>query len=382
MGLRMDFELSEELKMIQSLARDFVVSELKPLERDLLGRSADLSDARASVTSEVEAGLIDKARAAGLWGASVPEEFGGAGLGTLANCVIEEELAQTIVPFDLGDVTPILFDCDQNQRARYLTPALNHEKAVYVALAEPGRPEVNAMRAAARKDTGGYVLNGVKVSLARQREDYCAVVFAVAGRDRSPTCFLVDAGSIGFDLQVLGHSTTGKASMLLTFKECPAPEANRIGAEGKAFSLGRKWLPSRRIVRGARTVGTAERLLQEASTRAQTTKSFGRDVSERPSIRAAVADIVTEIHACRLLVYEAALRADDGKSITNESAMVKLFASRMLKSVNDKVAHIYGGPGAITGQGTCVTMPYVGDWSPDELQADILSRQILKGLKI
>lgn len=374
----MDFELSEELKMIQSLTRDFVVSELKPLERDLLGRSADLSDARTSVTKEVEIGLIAKARSAGLWGASVPEELGGAGLGTLANCVIEEELAQTIVPFDFGDVTPILFDCDQGQKGKYLTPALNHEKAIYVALAEPGRPDITGIETSARKEGGGYVLNGVKFSLARRRDDYCAVVFAMVSKDRGPTCLLADAGSLGIDLQVLGQSSTGKASMLLTFKDCLVPEANRVGEEGSAFSLGRKWLSSRRIVRGARTVGIAERLLQEASTRAQTTKSFGRDVSERPSIRAAIADMVTDIHACRLLVYEAALKADDGKSVTNESSMVKLFAARMLRSVNDKVAHIYGGPGAAV----CNAMHSVSDRSPDELQADILSRQILKGLKI
>ena len=135
----MDFELPEELKMVQSLTRDFVNDQLKPLERDILGRAADLSDARMYLPAETEAKLIDMVRDMGLWGTGVPEELGGAGLSTLGICLVEEELAQTVVPFNFGDVTPLLFDCNAEQRDRFLLPVLNRQKRAYLALMEPER---------------------------------------------------------------------------------------------------------------------------------------------------------------------------------------------------------------------------------------------------
>ena len=120
----MDFEIPQELKMVQSLVRDFVNDQLKPLERDILGRAADLSDARLSLPPETEASLVKMAGDIGLWGINIPEELGGSSLGTLCSCLVEEELAQTIIPFNFGDITPILFDCkDENFSKRY---SFNH----------------------------------------------------------------------------------------------------------------------------------------------------------------------------------------------------------------------------------------------------------------
>ena len=94
------------------MVRDFVKEQLKPLERDILGRAGNLSDARASLPVETEEKLIKMTKDIGIWGAGIPEELGGAGLDTLGNCIVEEELAQTVIPFNFGDVTPILFDCN------------------------------------------------------------------------------------------------------------------------------------------------------------------------------------------------------------------------------------------------------------------------------
>src|SRR3972149_8093278 len=128
----MDFEIPEDLKMVQRLARDFVVDERRPLERDLLGRAADLSDARSYLDAETEKRLMKTAKGIGLWGVGVPEELGGAGLGTLAQCIVEEEVAQTVVPFDFGDVTAILFECNVDQLHKYFMPVFNRDKAVYL----------------------------------------------------------------------------------------------------------------------------------------------------------------------------------------------------------------------------------------------------------
>ena len=125
--------------MIQSLVRDFVNDQLKPLERDMLGRAADLSDAQISLPPEIEEKLVKMAVETGLWGINIPEDLGGGGLGTLCSCLVEEELAQTVVPFSFGDVSPILFNCSLEQREKYLQPALNRQKLPYLALMEPDR---------------------------------------------------------------------------------------------------------------------------------------------------------------------------------------------------------------------------------------------------
>ncbi|MCJ7605266.1 MAG: acyl-CoA dehydrogenase family protein, partial [Dehalococcoidales bacterium] len=194
----MDFELSEEHKMIRGLARDFVAEQLRPLERDLLGRAADLSDARASLPPEIEAELVRMVTDMGLWGIGVPEEYGGAGLDNLGICLVEEELAQTVIPFRFGDVSPLLFECTEAQREKYLAPVLHEEKRAYLAIIEPDASGISNGATTAGKTDGGYRLNGRKVSYSRPGEDYFTVVFARTGDGY--TGFLVDRDTPGFSV--------------------------------------------------------------------------------------------------------------------------------------------------------------------------------------
>ena len=343
----MDFELSAELKMVRSLARDFVNEQLKPLERDLMGRRADLSDAQRRLSSDTEEQLIRIAQEVGLWGASIPEEFGGIGLSTLGNCLVEEELAQTVIPFNFGDVTPILFDCDERQRESYFLPVFNRQKQPYLALMEPDKgAEVSTMEMRAERTNGYYLLNGKKVSLSRASQDYFAVVFASTGNEASGgvTCFLVDRDTPGFsvigDEARTGWQSRMREPILLVFEQCQVPVENILGEEGKAFHLGKKWLPSRRIIRGARCIGVAQRLLEESTTRAQTWQFFGEFISERTDVQAALSDIAVAIHACRLMVYEAAWKADKEEPSRREAAMVKIFATQVIHDVAYRVSHI------------------------------------------
>ncbi len=390
----MDFELSEELKMIQSLARDFVNDQLRPLERDLMGRAADLRDARMFLPEETEEKLIKMARELGLWGAGIPEELGGVGLDTLGNCLVEEELAQTLIPLNLGDVTPILFDCNDQQRENYFLPAFNRQKQPYLALIEPDRgASIYTVEMRAKKANGSFLLNGTKLSFSRAGKDYFGIVFVATadnGTRKGITCFLVDKDTPGFRV-IGGEAKAGwqsqvKEPLLLVFDQCRVPVENILGEEGKAFSLGKKWLPSRRIIRGARSVGVAQRLLEEATTRAQTWQSFGEFISQQPSIQAALSDIAVAIHACRLIVYEAAWKADKGKPIRREAAMVKLFATQMIHNVADRVTHIYGGPPFIAGLPMERLCRHALATSATELalelQRNIISQDVLKGLKV
>jgi alkylation response protein AidB-like acyl-CoA dehydrogenase len=392
----MDFEIPEELKAIQSTVRDFVTDQLKPLERIVLGRAADLSDTIMYLPPEEEERLIGMIKDMGLWGVSVPEELGGVGLGTLGNCLVEEELAQTVVPFSFGDVTPMLFDCSPQQREKYLTPALNRQKYPYWALMEPGGKGFEGMETKAEKANGGYILNGKKISLSSPRaaKDYFAVVFAVTDPEKplreGVSCFLVDRGISGFsvsgDEERTGWEARERRPMSLVFDQCQVAAESMLGEEGKAFFLGRKWLPSRRIVRGARCVGVAQRILDECTMQAQNWKSFGQFISGRPSIQAALGDIATNIHAARLVVYEAAWRADQGEPIQRLAAMVKLFATQMIHFVADNAAHIFNAPAYIGGLPMERFCRNASAMSSTEfalqLQRNIIARDILKGLKV
>jgi acyl-CoA dehydrogenase len=388
----MDFELPEELRMIQSLTQDFVNEQLKPLERDILGRDADLSDAQMHLPAETEVKLIKMVRDMGLWGIGVPEELGGVGLSTLGICLVEEELAQTVIPFNFGDVTPILFDGNSEQQEKFLLPALNWQRQPYLALMEPGRgADLSGMEMKAERVNGHYLLNGKKISLSRAGDDYFAIVFATTDTVADgATCFLVDKDTPGFSVtgggEKTGWSSRVREPLFLVFDNCRVPGENILGEEGKAFHLGKKWLPPRRVIRGARCVGIARRLLDEATVQAQSWQSFGQAIYQRSSIQAALADIAMLIHAGRLMVYQAAWKADKGESIRREAAMVKLYTTQIIHTVADRVAHVFNGPPYIAGLPMERLCRHALATSATELalelQRSIIARDILKGLKV
>jgi alkylation response protein AidB-like acyl-CoA dehydrogenase len=390
----MDFELPEELRMFQSISRAFVAEQLKPLERSILGRAADLRDATMYLPLEKEQELMGMVKKMGLWGISIPEELGGSGLSALANCLVEEELAQTIIPFSFGDVTPMLFDCSPEQRKKYFLPVFNRQRYAYLALVEPGQEGFEDLQMRAERKNGRYYLNGRKVSLSRPGEDYFAVVFAVTQPDKGPkgavTCFLVDKDTPGFTVtggsEKTGWEAQVREPISLTFDNCPVSAGNILGEDGGAFRLGKKWLPGRRIVRSARTVGAAQRVLDEATVQAQTWTSFGQFISKRPSIQAALADIATNIHAARLIVHEAACKADQGQPVQREAAMVKLFVTQMIHFVADNAAHIFNAPayvGGLSMERFCRNAVAMSSTNfALQLQRNIIARDILKGLRI
>lgn len=443
----MNFDIPEELKMVQTLVRGFIRDQLKPLERELMGRAAGLADARAHLSPEDEDRLQKLAEDLGLWGPGVPEEMGGMGLGALGQCLAEEEMAQTIVPFSFGEVTPLLFECSADQRQRYFEPCFRRRRQALVALLEPQDAAVPgagtaggfpALQTTAARDNGAYVISGTKVSFSRPGPDCFAIVFAAgasspgnasatsraasggasaaAAAAPGPTCFLVDTGTPGFTVSgaanapapgaastlvsgATGCRTQLRAPLSLTFDLCRVPERNVLGTPGQAYHLGRRWLPTRRLVRGARCVGVGQRLLEEARAHVESWQSFGQHVFRRPGVESALADIAVSLHACRLLVYEAACKADAaalatagagdaaaGGSIKREAAMVKLFATQTIRTVADRVSHLYNGPPYIQGlpmQRLCADA--LATNAVDlalELQSSIIASDIMKGLKV
>jgi acyl-CoA dehydrogenase len=200
----------------------------------------------------------------------------------------------------------------------------------------------------------------------------------------------VDRDTPGFSVNA-GKHRNGWASQIrepvsLVFNSCRVPAGNILGKIGKAFHLGRKWLPQRRIVRGARCVGVARRLLDEATIQAQALETFGQPVNRRASIQAALAEIAMLVHAGRLMVYEAAWKADRGESIRRAAAMVKLYMAQTVNNVADRVAHIFNGPPFKEGlpmERLCRRALATSAIELSlELQRKIIAGDILKGISI
>ena len=350
----MDFTIPEELKMLQNSVKQFVKDELMPLEREILGREGDQATGRVALPPEEEARLFKLVDEMGMWGVSVPEQFGGAGLPLLGICLVEEELARTIVPFYLGDISPILYDASDAQRQRYLKPILAKEKRMCIAMLEGKADDPVAMQTTAKRDNGSYIINGRKLCMAHAIDagDF-AIVFAVTDKAKGvrggTTCFIVDRDTPGYTATGGGERKGSRAQVVepivLKFDNCRVPAENVIGKEGDAFKLGAKWLPARRIARSARCVGAAERLIEISKEYAQNWQTFGKLIKERPGVQRCLADTLIEVHAARLMVYHAACKADAGEDIHTEAAMVKVFATEMLERTADRVTRLYGGPG-------------------------------------
>jgi alkylation response protein AidB-like acyl-CoA dehydrogenase len=162
------------------------------------------------------------------------------------------------------------------------------------------------------------------------------------------TGFLVDIKTPGLSLSNRYDQTGWKAQVrepvILSFENCHIPAENILGAEGKAFELGKKWLPHRRIIRGARCVGAAGRLLDVSVEHAKSWQVQGKAISGWLETRTALADMATDIRAARLMIYEAASKADEGQDVHQEAAMVKVFCTEMLERVAGRAVMVKGGP--------------------------------------
>jgi acyl-CoA dehydrogenase len=346
----MDFELNEELKLIRDTAKDFVKRGLIPLERDLLD-----SDEGVLPKDTIE-DLKKKAKEIGFWSLRIPEEFGGIGTSLLGLCLVEEELAKTIIPFNYGDVTPILFHCNEEQKKKYLYPVIEGTKEYSLGLLEPENPNPKLMKTKALKENEYYVINGEKLVFQPYDIGDFIITFCITNHEKpfheGITCFLIDKDTNGLTFHKTKEGKGGKTlfdPFIINFNYCKVRDENILGEIGHAFQLGKKWLPSRRIVRAARCIGVGKRLLEICSEYANSWQIFGQFLSKHPRTSRFLADMAIDIHATKLMVYNAAYLADKGKDFRRESSMAKIFATEMVKRVADRTVQLHGGPAYVNG---------------------------------
>lgn len=340
----MDFTFGEDTDMVRQTAHEFVRRDLLPQEPKFLN-SKDPAE-RAAIVEAATGGLKEM----GLYSAGVSEAFGGGGLGVVETCLIADELGQTIIPVEWGELTPILYECSDAQKANYLAPVVEGSKTYAVAFAEPvpfGEPA--KMATTAQQSDSGWTLNGTKV-LRKPKADFYLVFASAIGPigpigPICPICLILDSGAPG----------TSLSGNLLTLTNCAVPAEHVLGTPGKALSLGRKWFPLTRIIRAAAVLGTCDRLLEVSAQYAHDWTSMGAHISERKAIQQTLGDMAGDIEALRWLVYHTAWLARGLSQAISEgnpgtvprvdyaSMLVKLQAHRVLTETVNRSVRIHGG---------------------------------------
>jgi acyl-CoA dehydrogenase len=344
----LDFDLPEELQMLKDNLRRFVDTELIPIERE----TNDGTDFLPGVQEKLE----EKARALGLWLFDVPEEFGGMGLGHLSKAVMFEEMARTIALPSRGAsifgprVSPILYSLTDEQKEQFLYPVIRGEMTSCFLQTEPeGGGDPGGMRTTAVRDGDHYIVNGHKRFITGAgTADFGQVVTATdreKGSRGGLTVFLVDMNTPGITKLRQQDMMIADRPWEILFEDVRIPVSQRVGEEGDGMRAAQSWLTEGRLRHGARGAGVIERCLELAASYANQRSTFGAKLSTRQTVQNMLVDMYQNLHQLRLMVYNAAWRADQGQDVRKESYMCKYFGDEMSFSAADRCMQIHGGMG-------------------------------------
>jgi len=344
----MDFELTEDQKMLKAMVRDFATRELEPIA------------AQIDEESRFPAESVKKMAELGLMGIPFPEKYGGSGGKSLDFCIVIEGLAYgCFATSGIYAVTaglaglPLYRFGNEEQRQRFVVPVAKGEKLACFALTEANAgSDVASLETTATRQNGGYVLNGTKIFVTNGSEADIVVVFATIDkslRHKGITAFIVEKDTSGFSVgkheNKLGHR--GSSTAELIFDNCFVPEANRLGDEGQGFRIALETIDSSRCTIGAQALGVAQAAFDKSLSYAKERQQFGQPIVNFQAIQWFLADMSTYLDAARLLVYRAAWLEDQGLPFVKEAAMAKLYASEVSSFVTNKAIQIYGGYGYV-----------------------------------
>jgi len=347
-----DFELPEEIQALREVVRRFTDEELIPREPE----TPEGEDFPASYMGPLQ----EKVKALGLWQLDVPREYGGLGMGLLARCVVQEEISRSKAtpwrenPLFGPVVSPLLYECNDEQKERFLRPVLRGELRFCFAQTEPdagGDPA--AMRTTARRDGDHWILNGTKRFITGAgKSDYAQVLCVTnpeAKGDGRISVLAVDMRSPGVKLLGQWPTMMTDAPWEVGFRDVRVPAENLLGREGRGFSLGQRWLTMGRV-RGhaARCVGVAQRALDLVLEHARTEAELRKPSAEREATEFFVANAAMEIEACRLIVYRTAWLGEQGRDIRDASYMAKVLCTEMAYRVVDQAIQLFGARGLST----------------------------------
>src|SRR5438067_4911479 len=342
----MDLDLPEELQLLQKTVRTFVEQTLAPHEKEIEEKD------------EISRTLIGAMGKAGLFGIGHDERWGGQGFGKLGYAVAVEQAGRAnaslwnVVGASAGLCgTAIEMGGPDSVRERYLPQLFSGAKIGAYGLSEPGAgSDAGSLKTVAKRDGDSYVIDGAKTFITNAPIADVFVIFTNAAPEKGNkgiTAFVVERGTPGLEIgpndekMGLHGSTTAQ----LYFHELRLPASQRVGDEGQGFKIALGTLDMGRLGLAAHSVGVAQRLMEASARYAKARVQFGKSIASNQAIQWMLADAATEIHAARLMVYDAAARADTGERVTQRAAMAKLFATEMLGRVADAAVQVHGGMG-------------------------------------
>ena len=343
----MDFELSEQHRLLRASVREFCEREVRP--------HAKAWDEAERFPHEI----VPKLAELGLLGIRIPEEYGGAAMDTLSYALCVEEcarvdgsLALTVASHNGLGTSHILSFGNDEQKRKYLPKAATGEWLAAWALTEPGSGSDSAgMQTTAVRDGDHWVINGTKMFITQGSVGGFCVVLARTNKQVPPqrgiTAFVVDRGTPGFSASkhLEKYGCRSSDTVELTFENVRVPDSHRIGGVDQGFYDTMKILDRGRISIGAMALGLGRGALAAAVVYAKDRRAFGKAIAEFQAIQWKLADAQTELDAAELLIYRAAWLCDLGRPYGPEAAMGKLFASEAATRACNEALQIHGGYG-------------------------------------
>ena len=344
----MEFELTEEHRMVQEMVRRFAENEIAPI--------ADAIDREERFPRET----LGRMSELGLMSMLVPAEEGGTGVGAVAYALALMEIGAACASHAVTtSVTNMVCESiwrfgTPEQRARHIPRFASGEYAAGAfALTEPNAgSDARSLRATAERDGDSYVLNGSKVFITSG--SYAGVLMVAARTDRSAgsgsiSVFLVERGTPGLKVgrkeEKLGQR--GSDTVEIVLESCRVPVANRLGREGDGFRIMLASLDGGRIGIAANSCGLARAAFESAARYAKERRQFGKPIAEFQAIQWKLADMATQIEAATLLTLRAAQRKETGRPYTQEASMAKVYATEMVQRVCREALQIHGGYGYV-----------------------------------
>ncbi|MGB9904236.1 MAG: acyl-CoA dehydrogenase family protein [Desulfotomaculales bacterium] len=379
----MEYRIDPELSLMAKTVRDFVDNEVDPVSHII------------EETDSIPEDIMKKCREMGLFGLSIPAEYGGAGIGMMGKCLIYEQLGRTSNGFTtvigahtgIGTVGIVELG-NEEQKRKYLPPMAEGEKIGAFALTEPqaGSNAANIKTTAVRKGDK-YVLNGTKHFITNATIAEVFTVMAVTDKAkgaRGITSFIVEKGFPGFKLGTVERKMglRGSHTAELVFEDCAVPAENVLGEEGEGYANALKILTNGRAGLAARNLGSMQKLLELSVRYAQERVQFDVPISSFQAVQHMLADMAVDIEATRSLVYRVAWMVDQKMKVIKEAALVKYFASEAYCRVADRAVQIFGGMGYMKDlpieryyRDARICRIYEGT---SEIQKNIIAAQLLK----
>ncbi|MBF6634381.1 MAG: acyl-CoA dehydrogenase family protein [Planococcus sp. (in: Bacteria)] len=344
----MDFNLSEDIQFLKRNVRDFIQNEVEKVAMQI------------EEENEIPDRIIQLSKEMGLFGLSIPEEYGGLGIDMVGKCALYEEIGAThngyttLIGAHTGIGTVGIVEMgNEQQKRKYLPDMASGERLGAFALTEPqaGSHATNLKTTAVKKGDK-YILNGLKHYITNATRADVFTVMAVTDPEKGAkgiTSFIVEKGFPGFQVGAIEKKMGlhGSHSAEVIMEDCEVPVGNVLGSEGQGYVNALKILANGRAGLAARNLGSSQHLLDLSVTFAKERVQFGKPIIEHQAVAHMLSEMAVDVEVLRSFMYRVAWMVDQGQQVIKEAAMVKLFGSEVYNRVADKALQVHGGIGYI-----------------------------------